>query len=195
MDYLPASEQFAHARVIIGIVTGFSMARLLTGIARLVQRPARDEIYSVHLGWAIFLLLAVTHFWWFEYGVSQAGRWSFGLYMFTILYAALFFFTCVILLPDRADLRTGYAHYFHAQQVWFYGLMATLFVADVVFTALKGTEHLRSLGPAYPVKQGVLLLLALAAPFVRAPRFHGAFAAGAILSQVWWILRMFGLSP
>lgn len=188
-------DQFTHARVIIGIVTGFSMARILTGLARMIQRPARDSGRWLQLGWAMFLLLWVTHFWWFEFGISPAGRWTFGLYLFTIAYVALFFFTCVILFPDPQDDPDGFAQYFPAHQTWFYGLLVLLFAADAAFAALKGSAHLQLLGSAFVAKQLLLVLLALAALFLRDPRFHIGFAAVAIVLQVWWILRGFGLAP
>ena len=61
MDPQLAHDQFVHIRIIIGIVTGLSVTRLLTGLARFVQHPVRDRIYLVHLAWAFFLLLAVVH--------------------------------------------------------------------------------------------------------------------------------------
>ena len=109
-------DEFFHVRVIIGIVTGLSMTRLLTGLARFVQHPSRGQIYPVHLGWAFFLLLAVMHFWWFEFGLGHLGLWSIGPYFFVISYAALYFFTCSLLFPDRMDEYAGFADYFHARQ-------------------------------------------------------------------------------
>jgi hypothetical protein len=38
-----AHEQFIHVRIIIGIVTGLTVTRLLTGLARFVQHPVRDR--------------------------------------------------------------------------------------------------------------------------------------------------------
>jgi len=39
-----AYDQFVHIRIIIGIVTGLTVTRLLTGLARFVQHPSRDRI-------------------------------------------------------------------------------------------------------------------------------------------------------
>jgi hypothetical protein len=44
MDLLSTHDQFFHIRVIVGIVTGLSVTRLLTGLARFVQhRPVHDR--------------------------------------------------------------------------------------------------------------------------------------------------------
>lgn len=187
------ADAFSHIRVIIGIVTGLSMARLLTGLARFVQHPNRNHLYSVHLGWSLFMLLAVVHFWWFEFGLSRIGRWTFELYFFVIFYAALFFFICTILYPDKMDEYSGFRDYFHSRQRWFYGLLAGLFAIDLADTALKGVEHFRALGWQYPVRQGVQLVLALVAMQVRDHRFHMAFVGAVLIAQLWWIVSQFNV--
>ncbi|MCO6186252.1 hypothetical protein [Rhizobium sp. L1K21] len=84
--------EFTHVRIIIGMVTGLSIARLLNGAARFVQHPKRDQVYGIHIGWTIFLFLAVVHFWWFEFSLAKLPRWTFDKYVFVLFYAALFFF-------------------------------------------------------------------------------------------------------
>lgn len=184
-------DLFFHIRVIIGIVTGLSVARLLNGLARFVQHPSRELIYPVHLGWVLFLLSAIIHFWWFEFGLSHVPRWSFELYFFVICYAVLFFFICAVLFPDRMDEYAGFADYFHSRQRWFYGLLAALFAFDLLDTALKGIEHFRSFGMEYPIRQAILFALAVAAMFIPARRYHVVFVIGALIAQVFWILRQF----
>ena len=185
------SELFGHVRIIMATVLGLSVARLLNGLARFVQHPKREHIYLVHLGWVLFLLLSVIHFWWFEFGLSRIEIWTFPIYFFVLSYAALFFFICAILFPDRMDDYAGYADYFQSRQRWFYGFLSGLFVIDVVDTALKGVEHFRSLGPAYPYKQAALFLLAIVAMFVRSRRYHVAFVTAALIAQTWFILVEF----
>ena len=191
MDAPTPHDLFFHVRVIIGIVVGLSVARLLTGLARFVQHPGRERIYPIHLAWACFLLLAVVHFWWFQFGLSRLERWTFEVYVFVICYAAVYFFICTLLFPDHLAEYDGFAGYFHSRQRWFYGFLAGLFVIDLVDTALKGAEHFRSFGPLYPVQQVVLAALALAATAIRARWYHAVFVALAILAEVAWILRQF----
>ncbi len=192
MDAGPSPQElFFHVRVIVGIVTGLSVTRLLTGLARFVQHPLRDQVYSVHLGWALYLILAVIHFWWFEFGLSRIQVWTFEVYFFVIFYAALIFFTCAIVFPDRMDEYSGFRQYFHSRQHWFYGLLAGLFAIDLVDTAVKGAEHFHSFGIYYPVRQAVLCGLAVAAMFVKNERFHQILVALALVAEVVWILGQF----
>lgn len=184
-------DQFFHIRVIVGIVTGLSVTRLLTGLARFVQHPSRDHIYLVHLGWALFLLLAIVHFWWFEFGLMHIEQWTFEIYFFVICYAALYFFTCSILFPDRMDEYSGFADYFHSRRKWFYGLLGGLFVVDLIDTAVKGTAHFQALGLEYPIRQAVLVAMAIAAMFIADRRYHAVFVSLGLIAEIYWILSQF----
>jgi hypothetical protein len=188
-----AYDQFVHVRIIIGIVTGLTVTRLLTGLARFAQHPSRERIYSVHLGWALFLLLAIVHFWWFEFGLQRIEVWTFEVYLFVICYAALFFFVCTLLFPDQMDEYAGFAEYFHSRQKWFYGLLGALFLADLVDTAIKGSEHFASFGVSYPIRQGILFVLAMLGTAVADRRYHAAFVVVAIAAEIFWILSQFKL--
>jgi hypothetical protein len=188
-----AHDAFFHVRVIIGLVAGLCITRLLSGLARFVQHPARSQIYPVHLGWVVFLLFAVMHFWWFEFGLGQIGAWSFGLYLFVVGYASLYFFTSTLLFPDRMEEYAGFADYFHARQRWFYGLIAAIFLADILDTRLKGIEHWRRLGAGTLAVDVALAALALVAMRVRDRRFHAGFVAVALGLELWRILRQLAI--
>ena len=184
-------ELFGHVRIIMATVLGLSVARLLNGLARFVQHPTRDHVYGVHIGWVFFLLLSVVHFWWFEFGLSRIETWTFQVYFFVLTYAALFFFICAVLFPDKMDDYKGYADYFESRQRWFYGLLSVLFVLDVFDTLLKGIDHFKSLGSAYPYKQSAFFMTAVIAMFVKKRRFHALFVATALFVQIWFILAEF----
>ena len=186
-------DSFFHVRVIIGMVTGLSVARLLNGLARFVQHPKREYIYSVHLAWVFFLLLAVVHFWWFEFALVKITRWTFELYFFVICYAALYFFICAILFPDNLDEYPGFKAYFHSRRTWFYGLLAALFAVDMIDSALKGDEHFRALGIEYQIRQACLITMSLIGTRVANDRYHQAFVIIALAAEVWWIVSEFNV--
>lgn len=183
----PDPAAFLHIRVIIGMVTGLSVARLLNGLARFVQHPKRERIYSLHMGWSLFLLLSVIHFWWFEFALARIGRWTFEEYLFVISYAALFFFISAILYPDKMEEYGGFESYFTARRTWIYGLLAALFTADMIDTAMKGMDYFSALGPQYVVRQVVLIGLSILAIWIADRRFHLAFVVFALVAQIWWI--------
>ncbi|GAA0532877.1 MAG: hypothetical protein ACODTL_00030 [Brucella sp.] len=139
-------DQLIHVRTVLGVVMGLSVARLLTGLARLIQHPGRVRLYPTHLIWAAFLFLGVVYFWWFEFGLQHVAQWSFELYFFLIFYAALFFLQCTLLFPDHMEEYSGFEAYFHSRQKWFYGLLAALAIVDVMDTLWKGIEHFHAIG-------------------------------------------------
>lgn len=191
MDPQTAHDAYFHVRIVIGMVTGLAVARLLNGLARLVQHPSRGQIYSVHLGWVAFLLLAVMLFWWFEFGLARLAVWTFPLYLFVVAYASLLFFTSSLLFPDKMDDYDSYADYFHSRQAWFYGLLAAIFFADLADSLIKGRPHFQALGTLYPVVGVLLGVAALAAIFIRDRRFHATFVLTALAVEVWWTLYQF----
>ncbi|WP_274424101.1 hypothetical protein [Chelativorans sp. YIM 93263] len=184
----PNPEQVFHIRTILAVVMGLSLTRLLTGFARIVQHPSRKRIYLVHLGWGAFLFLTVIHFWWFEFRLTHVERWTFVFYFFLICYAALLFFICSILFPDHMDEYAGFRDYFHSRQKWFYGLLASIFVVDVVDTLWKGTGYFIALGAQYSIRQALMFALAIIAMFVKNKSFHIIFVSGSLIAQVIWIL-------
>ncbi|MEM5472270.1 hypothetical protein WNZ14_11085 [Hoeflea sp. AS60] len=184
-------QAFAHIRVVIGVVTGLSVTRLLGGLSRFVQHPALNRIYPPHLAWVFFVLLSVIHFWWFEFGLFRVTQWGFGEYVFVLSYAALIFFISTLLFPDHMADYSGYENYFHSRQKWFYGLLATFFVVDMLDSALKGGQYFEALGSMYPVRQTLLSLLCIAAAFIKRRSYHLAFAIAAIVAEIWWIFSQF----
>lgn len=193
MEPAPPHDAYFHIRVIIGMVTGLALARLLGGLAKLVQHPSRAPVYLVHLGWVAFLLVAVMLFWWFEFDLGSVAVWTFPRYLFVIGYASLFFFTSAMLFPDSMEGYAGFADYFHRRRAWFYGLLAAIFLADIADTALKGAAHLRSFGAFYPAVEALLAGTAVAAIFIEDRRFHAAFVAVVLALEAWWILRHFSV--
>ena len=191
MDAAAPSEVYLHIRVIIGIVLALSIARLLNGLARLVQHPRHGRVYLVHLGWVATLLLDVLHFWWWEFRLAFVQTWTFGIYFFVIFYASLFFFLCALLFPEDLEDYADFEDYFISRRKWFFGILAVTFVADLFDTLLKGVAYFESLGPEYPVRAAVYVALCLVAMAVTDRRFHAWFVAVSLVYQVTWILRLY----
>ncbi len=187
------ADAFFHVRILVGIITGLSMYRLLSGLARPVQHADWKTAGYVHTAWAFYLLLTIVHFWWFEFGLSKVENWTFGLYLFVIGYGILLFLACTILFPDEMDRYADQEEYFFSRKAWFYGLLATISVIDIGDSAIKGYAHLRALGLEYLLRQSMMIVLLLTGIAVRWRPYHAAFASACILYQIWWAIRQFNV--
>ncbi|RCS24991.1 hypothetical protein DUT91_05995 [Phyllobacterium salinisoli] len=183
------SEIFVHIRIIIGIILGLCISRLLTGLARFVQHPAYEIIYSVHLAWVAFMLLAIVHFWWFEFYLQWISVWHFGIYLYVIFYASLYFFASTLLFPDHMQEYSGYRDYFMSRRNWFFSIMILIYIADIGDTLLKGQDHFDAHGIEYPIRAAVFILACLVAMLTTSQRFHVIFVALAIIDEIVFIVR------
>ena len=188
---VPSAEAFTHVRIIIGIILGLCVSRLLTGFARFIQHPDKQKIYPVHMAWVAFILLSVIHFWWFEFNLRVIPLWTFEIYFFVIFYAGLYFLLCTLLFPDSLEGYTGYRDYFISRRKWFFGILALVYIADVVDTLLKGFEHYQNYGIEYPIRVGALIVGSLIAMFTDNRRYHAIFVTIALLYDIAFTLRHF----
>jgi len=184
-------DVYLHVRVIIGIILGLSVSRLLSGLSRFAQHPLRNPVFVTHLLWVAFAFLCVVHFWWFEFYLASVSEWTFELYIFIIFYSSLYFVLCAILFPDSLAEYAGYEDYFMSRRKWFYGLIAAIFLVDLVDTAIKGSAHFHSFGFVYPARNIIYAVVAIIAMFVADKRFHLAIAILGLAFQIFWILRAF----
>lgn len=187
----PADAVFPHIRIVIGMVIGLGVTRLLTGVARMIQHPERDAIYGVHLAWVASMLLTLVHFWWWEFGLFGIDDWTFGIYLFVIVYAVTLFLLCALLFPDSMYDYTGYEDFFIARRGWFFGILAATFLLDVVDTLIKGQAHFAHFGSEYLIRTPVLVGLCVIGMITENRRFHLAFVAFMLIYQISWILRLF----
>jgi hypothetical protein len=113
-----------------------------------------------------------------------------GRHLFVILYAGTFVFLCALLFPDSLQEYRGFEDYFISRRRWFFGLLATTFVLDVIDTRLKGLDYLQALGSQYLLRNTVYAGVSIIAMFVTNRRFHAIFVAGALVYLiVWFVVR------
>jgi hypothetical protein len=188
---LSSTETFRHIRIVIGMILGLSITRLLNGLVRIIQHPKETRAYSVHIGWVIYLLLALIHFWWWELSLIELPLWRFETYLFLITYVIVLFFLSVFLFPDSLSDYTGYEDFFISRRKWFFGFFALMMIFDLVDTLIKGRAHLAMLGPEYAIRVAVYLLLCGIAFHTSNRKFHKAFVAAAVAYNISWIFRYY----
>lgn len=191
MPQAPQADIFFHVRVVMSIVLGLGLTRLLNGTSRFVQHPGRQAVYLVHLGWVVWTVLLLVHFWWWEFWLAATPRWTFELYLFVVAYVVLLFLLCTLLYPDDLDGYAGYEDYFLSRRRWFFGLLAATFVFDFVDTLLKGPEHYAAFHGEYLVRLPVCLMLCCVAMITQNRWFHGSFVLASLAYEVSWIFRLF----
>lgn len=182
---------YLHVRVVLGIVLGLGITHLLQGIARIVEHPGKNKAYWVHLVWVFFVFLYLTHFWWWEFRLQNLPRMTFALYLFVVLYAVLLYLLCALLFPDDMSDYDGFEGYFYSRRKWIFGMLATLFVVDVLDTLIKGTAYLHTLGILYYVRTIVYTALSLVAIKTTNRKFHATFAVLGTVCEVAYIFALY----
>jgi len=182
---------YFHVRVLIGLVLGLGLTRILTGVTKIVQHPGHKKLYAPHLLWVAVILVSAVHFWWFEFGLIHIRTWRFELFVFVLFYAFLFFLTASLLFPDEMGEFASYEDYFLSRRRWFFGLLAATVPIDLIDTLAKGRAYYDALGPEYPARLVVLLVLCAAAAWTDNRRFHLAFAGLYLVYLISWVLRAY----
>lgn len=177
------------------MILGLGVARLLNGVAGLVQHPKTERLSWLHLCWVTYMLVSVTAFWWWEFELAEVSALTFETYAFLIAYTAMQFLLCSLLFPTDMSEYASFQDYFMSRRAWFFGLLAATYAMDVIDTRLKGARYLAHLGMEYPIRIVALTALCVIAGFVRDRRFHAVFAAGGLAYLISYILRFYGSLP
>jgi len=96
-----------------------------------------------------------------------------------------------MLFPESMQGYSGYEDFFFARRAWFFGLLASTYLLDVMDTLIKGEAHFQRFGYEYIIRTPVLVALCIAAIWTSDRRFHRAFVALVLVYQIVWILRLF----
>lgn len=161
-------SSFEYVMVLVSIVVGLALTHVLTALATAVHRlrghgpPIRMD--PVYLPWVGFVLTWLVSFWWWEFRYQEVVEvWSFGLYLFVILYAVTLFLMAVLLVPGEMEgVNDAYDYFFMSIRHWFLGIVLfTQVVIDPLDTVLKGTDWLLQSGVL--VLSGIIVVTCVAA--------------------------------
>lgn len=174
-------EIFEYVAVLTSIIIGLGMAQLLIGVTRLIQHPELAKPYWVHLCWVSYMFLLTVFWWWWEFRLQMVETWTFGIYLFVVLYAFLMFLLCALLFPRDFSSYGGFEGYFYAKRSWFFGVFILAQLVDVVDALIKGTDYYYSLGIQYPVAQSSIVALSVTAIYTRNEKFHAIFVLSLLV--------------
>jgi len=139
------NDQFDYVMAPVSIVVGLAIGHILAALGVAVNRlrghgkPIRLDV--VYLAWVGFLLVWIVSFWWWEYKFHELHTtWTYGLYLFVLLYAMTLFFLAVLLVPrGMRDLDDSYA-WFMADRRWFFAIIVFAMVIDILDSWVKSVE-------------------------------------------------------
>jgi hypothetical protein len=154
---------FEYVMTLVSIVVGLALTHILSALGSAVHRLRHGpqiRLDAVYLLWVGFVLAWLLSFWWWEFKFHDLDiKWTFGLYLFVILYAVVLFLMAVILVPrDMDGVHDSYA-YFMAGRRWFFGALLLADAVDFADSLLKGIAW--ALRPDYVVQ--LVLYIAAAA--------------------------------
>lgn len=178
---------FEYVAVLVSIVVGLAMAHLLSGLGRMISDVVRWKVYWVHLVWVGYVFFYLVFFWWWEFRFVTVEEWTFGLYLFVILYAVLLYLVTVILVPRGFPAGGDFEQYYYARRKWFFGLMIAVSLVDTVDTLVKGWDYALTLGLQYWAIGIAAHLLLFALAIKSANRtFHAAVVVAVTLYEFYW---------
>jgi len=183
-------DLYQHVRVVLATLVGFSLTRLVGGVAQFTQH-GRKRVYWVHLVWVLYMILYTIAFWWWEFQLETVPQWTFPLYAFLVLYGILVYLLCALLFPNGLEEYEGFRGYFYSRRNWFFGVMAAMFITDLFDTSMKGGAHFKALGLEYDLRIAAYLVCCLIAILVKSEGFHAAFAVIATLYEIVFYLHQF----
>lgn len=186
-------DEFAHIRIIVGMILGLGLTHLIKGSVGFIQHPGRKKIYGVHLLWVFYIFLLLIHFWWWEFNLKLLAEWFFLDYFFIIVYALIFYMICAILYPDDLQGYKGYEDYFYSRKNWFFGLLLISFLADIIDTSIKGGDYFIWANTEYYVRIVSHIILCLLAMKTSNRVFHKALVLVLIVYEISFIIRFYNL--
>ncbi|UHQ20106.1 hypothetical protein LVB87_02805 [Lysobacter sp. KIS68-7] len=138
------NNQFDYVMAPVSIVVGLAIGHILAALGVAVNRlrghgkPIHLEV--VFLSWAAYVLVWIVSFWWWEFKFDELGTtWTYGLYLFVLVYAMVLFLLAVILVPrGMKDLDDSYA-WFMADRRWFFSMIIVANVLDILDSWVKSS--------------------------------------------------------
>jgi len=164
-----------------------------SAVANVVRRGKSPWTDAVHLMWSFSVLILLVHFWWWEFWLGAIPIWTFALYAFLLVFALQLFLLAALLYPDNVSEYSGYGDYFMRRRAWFFGVLASVNIFDVVDTFIKGTHHAAQYSWDYWVQAPTYVALSLIAITTTNRKFHLAFVIANLLWQIFFIAEAFSV--
>lgn len=186
-------DQFGYLIVLVSIIMGLGITHLLTGLGRFLGGPNAPRVFWVQIVWTLNVILYQAFFWWFTFKWVDQSVWTFGLFLFVLAYAVLLYLLAVILYPVELPHAFDFRAHFYRRRKWFFLLLASIAIVDLIDTLLKGPENVSGMGNAVLPFLVSSLAGPLVAAFVKNPTFHAVYSVYWGAALITWILYSQGV--
>ena len=92
---------FEYVTVLISIVISLGITQILTGVASVLKKINKVQLYWPHLLWVIFVLLLHIQEWWVTYELKNYVPWRLPVFLFIMIYPINLFLMSRLLFPDK----------------------------------------------------------------------------------------------
>ncbi len=190
-------SQFEYVVFPTGIMLGFAIAHLLSGVGktlfRLTGHGEPIKTSWVHMVWVLNSGFWIFAFWWYTFNQSQLDTWPLSTYLLMIPTPIMMYLQCVMLFPHRFDDVPDVGQYFLDIRKWYYSLFIASTLVDLADgLSGGGREYVLGLGGSMLVIATLSIALPLAGCVTRNLRAQGALGILLLVAQVW---QMFNDHP
>ena len=106
-------------------------------------------------------------------------------------YAVVLYLLAALLFPDNIAEYGGYEDFFLKRRRWFFAILATTFVFDVIDTLIKGLDYFNRLNLDYLVQVPIGLALCLVGWISVKRNVQIGLALAHMTYQAYWIARVY----
>lgn len=183
-------SHFEWVAVLASIIIGLGITELMTGVGRVLKNPDRVTSYWVHGLWVFFQCLSLVYFWWRQYSYDRVEIWTFPLFAFLMIYAAVVYAPSILLFPEKLGEGVDFKTFYYDQRKWFLGHWCAATILGLVESAMKGWDYFHSLGIQNLIGSvtqiGIFLLLIS----TRNERVHAVGTVASVAYQLWLIAQL-----
>ena len=130
------------------------------------------------------MFLFSVFWWWWEFRLGAIQVWTFGVYLFVILYAFVVFLMCALLFPGNFTYYDGFRGYIYAKRRGFFGVLCFSSFVDLGDAVIKGMDYFDYLGTQYVIATVATIVLSAIAMFSRNQTFHAVFVVTAVAYSI-----------
>ncbi len=172
---------FEYIMVLVSIIVGLGITHILKSIVFIIQYK-EIRFYWIHTLWCINIFFMLVFFWWWQYNYVVIDRWTFGLYVFIIFFALIYYLLAALLFSNRE--RVSYKEHYYANRKWFFYLLALSIIIDYGDTALKGFEYLLDKGSFYHFQVFIFTSMSIYGAKSENEKYHAIFAVSNLSYQL-----------